>query len=297
MRLEGNIVALVTPFRNGAVDAEALRAHVDRVLAGGVHGISPCGTTGESPTLTAHEHQQVIEAVVERVAGRVPVIAGAGSNCTTEAVRQARAAASAGADAILSVTPYYNRPQPTGLLRHFRSIADATSLPVVLYDVPGRCALELPIETIAALAEHPLIVAIKDATGTIGNVTRIRSCTNLAVLSGDDAVTLPILALGGSGVISVLSNVLAPRVTQLVDAVRDGDLTTAREQHDQLYPLVMALFADTNPVPVKLAMAAAGWIDPAVRPPLGSTTDDVRRQLDRTLAPFQEELLGGQPAR
>ncbi len=290
MRFTGNIVALVTPFRNGAVDRTALRHHVERVLAGGVSGVVPCGTTGEAPTLAPDEHDEVIAATVEAVGGRAAVIAGAGSNSTAEAVRLTRAAARAGADAVLSVNPYYNRPSQAGLERHFRAVADATALPVVLYNSPGRCGVELSLDTIAALAQHGNVRAIKEATGNVTNVTRLRAATDLAILSGDDALALPVLALGGCGAISVLSNLLPRRMTDLVEAGLRGDFARARAQHDALFALMRALFLDTNPVPVKEAMAMLGWIDGELRAPLCATSDAVRAELAAALAPFRPEL-------
>jgi 4-hydroxy-tetrahydrodipicolinate synthase len=268
MEFAGNIVALVTPFRNGAVDREALAAQVERTLAGGVSAVVPCGTTGESPTLSHDEHDEVVELTLAAVRGRVPVIAGAGSNSTREAIRLTKAAEHAGADAVLSVNPYYNRPSQEGLVGHFLAIADATSLPIVLYNIPGRTGVELSIDTITTLARHPRIRAIKEATGNVDLVTQIRAGCDLAVLSGDDVLTLPMLALGASGVISVLSNLLPRDMTELVAAARSGDFATARERHERLHPLMRALFVETNPVPVKAAMAELGWIAADVRRPL-----------------------------
>ncbi len=268
MEFAGNIVAIVTPFRNGAIDRAALAAHVERMLEGGVSGIVPCGTTGESPTLSHDEHDEVVELTLAAVRGRVPVIAGAGSNSTREAIRLTKAAEHAGAQAVLSVNPYYNRPSQEGLVAHFLAIADATSLPVMLYNIPGRTGVELSIDTIARLAKHPNIRAIKEATGNVDQVTRIRATSDLAILSGDDVLTLPMMALGASGVVSVLANVLPRAMTELVAAARSGDFATARERHERLHPLMKALFVETNPVPVKAALAELGWIAPDVRRPL-----------------------------
>lgn len=290
MQFTGNIVALVTPFRNGAVDEDALAACIERAIAGGVSAVAPCGTTGESPTLTHEEHDAVVALTVRVAGGRVPVLAGTGSNSTAEAVRLSRAAAQAGASGLLSVTPYYNKPSQEGLRRHFEAVADATDLPVCLYDIPGRCGVALAPETVVALARHPNVAAIKEATGQVENVTRLRAETDLAVLSGDDALTLPILALGGRGVISVVSNVLPAAMTRLVRAMLDADLRAARAEHDRLYPLMKAMFLDTNPVPVKEAMGMLGWIEPELRLPLCRMDATRRERLAEILDRYRGEI-------
>lgn len=292
MEFSGNIVALVTPFRNGAVDHSALAKLTDRVIRGGAGGVVPCGTTGESPTLSHKEHDQVVAGVVEAAAGRVPVIAGTGSNSTAEAARLTRAAEESGASAVLSVNPYYNRPTQEGLARHFLAVADATRLPVILYDIPGRSSVGLSLDTLLRLAEHPRIQAIKDATGNLDRVTAIRSATNLSVLSGDDALTLPLLALGGSGVISVISNLLPRRMTKLVQAGLDGDFEAARHEHEALHPLMRALFLESNPIPIKTALGMLGWIDPELRLPLCPMSAAASAELEAALRPFREELAG-----
>lgn len=292
MEFTGNMVALVTPFRNGAVDHSALSELCNRVIEGGASGVVPCGTTGESPTLSHDEHDAVVASVVETAAGRVPVIAGAGSNSTAEAIRLSRAAERAGASAVLSVCPYYNRPSQEGLARHFLAIADATRLPVVLYDIPGRSGVALALATIRRVAEHPRIQAIKEATGNLDRVTEIRSTTSLAVLSGDDALTLPLLALGGTGVISVLSNLLPQRMTRLVEAGLRGDTEVARQEHDSLQPLMRALFLDSNPIPVKTALGLLGRIDPELRLPLCPMSEARTAELEAAMAPFSRELAG-----
>ena len=290
VRFEGNLVALVTPFRDGEIDRAALERLVERTIAGGVSALVPCGTTGESPTLSHAEHDAVVSMVCQQNAGRVPVIAGAGSNSTAEAVRLTRAASRAGADAVLSVTPYYNRPSQDGLYRHFVLIADSSEQPVVLYDIPGRTGVALEIPTIARLAEHPNIRAIKDATGKLDQVTRIRAVCGLDVLSGDDASTLSTLAVGGRGVVSVLSNLLPRRMTELCDLARGEQVEAARALHDRLHPLMSALFLDTNPVPIKTALASAGLIGPELRLPLTSMREAPRAELLRALEPFRPEL-------
>jgi 4-hydroxy-tetrahydrodipicolinate synthase len=286
----GNMVALVTPFRNGAIDRKALQTLVEHVIGGGVSALVPCGTTGESPTLSHDEHDEVVALVVEYGRGRVPVIAGAGSNSTAEAIRLSKAAARNGAHGLLSVTPYYNRPSQTGLIQHFLAIADATELPVVLYNIPSRTGVELSLDTIARLGEHARIQAIKEATGNVENVTRIRNASRLRVLSGDDSLTLPMLALGATGVVSVLSNLLPGVMTRLVKAALDGDLATAREEHDRHFELMKALFVETNPVPIKHALSKLGWILPELRGPLCPLAFGNQERLERVLRPFLEQL-------
>ncbi len=286
MDFTGDMVALVTPFRNDTIDEPALREHVERMVGAGVAALVPCGTTGESATLTHGEHDSVIAQVIETAAGRTPVIAGTGSNSTAEAVRLSRAAQAAGASAVLSVTPYYNRPSQEGLRRHFMAIADAIDIPVVLYDIPGRTGVAMALDTVVALAAHGNIKAIKEATGNVENVTLIRRACDLAVLAGDDALTLPVLALGGRGVVSVLANVLPTDVASLVRAALEGDFAAACSQHDRLHPVMRAMFLETNPVPVKTAMAAAGWIRPEFRLPLCEMRPENRQRLLATLSPF-----------
>lgn len=290
MHFRGNLVALVTPFRNGAIDAPALRAHIERMIAGGVDGLVPCGTTGESPTLTHTEHDEVVAVTVECAGGRVPVVAGTGSNSTAEAVRLTRAAAEAGADGVLSVTPYYNKPSQEGLIAHFTAIADATDLPVMLYDIPGRTGVALEPATTERLAAHPDIRALKVATGRVEDVSALRATTDLALLSGDDVLTLPMMALGAAGVVSVLANLLPGPVSRLTAAAAAGDLATARATHDRLYPLMKAMFLETNPVPVKTALAELDRMAPDLRPPLSPMTGPHREHLRRALQPFTDEL-------
>lgn len=291
MNFSGNMVALVTPFRNGSVDGEAMIGLVDRVRAGGVSAVVPCGTTGESPTLSHAEHDRVVQIVVEAAAGNVPVVAGTGSNSTAEAVRLTVAATKAGADAVLSVCPYYNRPTQDGLLGHFATVADSSDLPVVLYDIPGRTGVSLSLETLQSLSEHPNIAAVKEATGRVENVTLIRKHTNLTVLSGDDAMTLPMMALGAKGVISVTSNLLPGAMTALVQAAADERFGEALRIHDDLQPLFKALFLETNPIPIKAALGRVGWIDREIRPPLTPMTAANERQLEQAMEPFLAELL------
>lgn len=292
MEFTGNMVALVTPFRNGDLDLEAMAALIDRMLAGQVSALVPCGTTGESPSLSHAEHDRVVSSVVEAVAGKLPVIAGAGSNSTEEAIRLTKAAERAGAQAVLSVNPYYNRPSQAGLIRHFAKIADCSSLPVVLYNIPARTGVALSIDTIAELGQHPNIRAIKDATGNVTNITPMRERTDLAILSGDDSLTLPMMALGASGVISVTSNLLPREMSKLVQACLENDTQTARNLHDRLHPLMLAMGLETNPLPIKTALAMQGRICEEFRLPLCPMAEGHRETLSRALAPYADELGG-----
>ncbi len=291
MDFTGNMVALITPFCNGSFDRSAYVKLIERVIDGGATAVVPCGTTGESPTLSHDEHDEVVCLAIETVARRISVIAGAGSNSTVEAIRLTKAAASAGADAVLSVSPYYNKPTQEGLRRHFHSVADATDLPVVLYDIPGRCGVALEINCLQNLAEHPNIRAIKVATGDVADVSRITASTDLAVLSGDDALTLPMLAMGATGVISVLANLLPRRMTRLVQKALEGDFSAARNEHDLLFPLMETMFVESNPAPVKAALATIGLIANELRPPLCPLSPASLPRLEEDLAPFLDELL------
>jgi 4-hydroxy-tetrahydrodipicolinate synthase len=266
----GTYTALITPFRNGKVDFAALEQHVDRQIAAGVDGLVPCGTTGEAPTLSAEEHVAVVECVVRRVAGRVPVLAGAGTNNTARTLEMARALASCGVSGLLVVAPYYNRPSAAGLYEHFSAVAKEVDLPIVLYNIPARCGVEIPPDVISKLrAEHKNIVAVKHATGRVDDVLELLNTCEIDVLSGDDPLTLPLMSVGAVGVVSVVSN-LAPRASRrLTDSALKGDFSAAREAHRALYPLARALLTlDTNPVPVKTALAARGCCAEEFRLPL-----------------------------
>jgi 4-hydroxy-tetrahydrodipicolinate synthase len=268
MELEGCYTALVTPFRNGEVDYPALRTLIEFQIASGIDGVVPVGTTGESPTLDFDEHRKVIEFTVETVRRRCRVIAGSGANSTAEAISLTRHAASVGADATLQVTPYYNKPTAEGLYRHFAAVADQCGLPMVLYNVPGRTGREIPVNTIARLAAHPVVVAVKEAGGSVERVSAILDECDLAVLSGDDVLTLPMMAVGAVGVISVASNVIPREVGALVHAALDNRWADARQLQRQLYPFFRDLFVETNPIPVKAALAALGRIAEEYRLPL-----------------------------
>jgi 4-hydroxy-tetrahydrodipicolinate synthase len=253
MNLRGAFTALVTPFRKGKVDFRAFERQVDFQVRGGVAGVVPCGTTGESPTLSHKEHRDVIAAAVRAAARRALVVAGTGSNSTDEAVELTRFAKKAGCDAVLSVVPYYNKPTQEGLYRHFRAVAASSRLPVVLYNIPGRCGVGLAPATLRRLAELDNIVAVKESTGSMDQATETLDA-GLAVLSGDDSLTLPLLALGAEGVVSVVSNLFPADVAELVRSFHQGRTDRARALHRALFPLVKSLFVETNPIPVKTAM-------------------------------------------
>jgi 4-hydroxy-tetrahydrodipicolinate synthase len=278
----GVCTAIVTPFRRGVIDEESLRALCEDQIANGIDGLVAVGTTGESPTLTFEEHIRVIEIVVQVAGRRVPVIAGTGSNSTKEAIELSLAAKRVGADGLLQVTPYYNKPSQEGLFRHFQAIVQACPLPTVLYNVPGRTGCDLLPETIARLAELPEIVGVKEATGSALRASQVlaRVPDRVAVLSGDDATAFPLFALGGKGVISVVSNVAPAEMAQMWDAAASGRWDRARELHFKLLPLSEGLFIDANPIPVKSALAMMGRIADELRPPLyplaGPNRDRVR---------------------
>jgi 4-hydroxy-tetrahydrodipicolinate synthase len=281
----GVITALVTPFRGDKVDEEALRKLVDEQIAAGVDGLVPTGTTGESPTLTNEEHLRVIEVVAQAAKKRVPVIAGTGSNSTREAIEMSEAAKRVGADGLLLVTPYYNRPGQDHLFRHFKAVIEATKLPSVLYNVPGRTACDLLPDTIARLAALPEVVGVKEATASALRASQIiaRVGDKVALLSGDDATAFPLYALGGRGVISVVSNVAPALMAEMWDAAAAGDWTRARQLHYKLLPLGEGLFVEANPIPVKAALAMMGRIADEIRPPLyplaAEHRDKLRSQL------------------
>ena len=283
----GTYTALVTPFnRDGSVDYVKLRALVEWQIAEGVDGVVPVGTTGESPTLEYDEHHRVIGEVAQAAAGRIKVIAGTGANSTAEALMLTREALAQGVDATLQVCPYYNKPSQEGLYRHFSTVADL-GLPVVLYNIPGRSGREIAVETVARLAGHGKIVAIKEAGGSVERVSAILDACGLTVLSGDDMLTLPMMSVGAQGVVSVASNLVPGLVGDLVRAATRGDLAAAGCLHARLYHLFRDLFIDTNPVPVKCAMAMTGRIEEIYRLPLCETSDKVRQQLRQTLRELQ----------
>jgi 4-hydroxy-tetrahydrodipicolinate synthase len=280
--LEGAITALVTPMRDGQVDMAALGSLVDDQIAAGIHGLVAVGTTGESATLSVAEHVAVIRRVVEVAKKRVPVVAGAGANATAEAIELSKASEAAGADALLHVTPYYNKPTQEGLYRHYAAIARETRLPIVLYNVPSRTSCDLLPETVARLAEIDHVVAIKDATDVRRASDLIHAVGDrIAVLSGDDGIAFPTMALGGRGVISVVSNVVPSSMAAMCDAARAGDLARAREIHFDLHPLFGLLFAESNPIPVKAALElmSHGKMSGEVRLPLSPCSPALRARL------------------
>lgn len=267
---KGSMVAIVTPFKDGKIDEEALANLIEWHIKEGTHAIVPCGTTGEASTLDYEEHYRVIEITVKTVNKRIPVIAGTGSNSTDEAIMITRKAEELGADGVLSVTPYYNKPTQEGLYRHFKEIADKTGLPIILYNVPGRTSVNMLPQTVARLAEHPRIVGIKEATGDMKQVSEIiRLCgKDFAVISGDDFTNLTLLALGGRGFISVIANICPKDVAELFNSWEKGDIERAREIHYKLEPINKVMFIETNPIPVKTALAMMGKIREEFRLPL-----------------------------
>jgi 4-hydroxy-tetrahydrodipicolinate synthase len=268
--LKGAITAIVTPFKNGQLDEEAYRELIEFQIEGGIQGIVPCGTTGESPTLSHAEHKRVVEICIDQVKKRVPVIAGTGSNNTAECVDLTKHAQSAGADYALMITPYYNKPTQEGLFQHYKTIAGETKIPIVVYNVPGRTSVNLLPETMARLAAIPNIVGLKDATGDLkqGAKTLELCGDKISVLSGDDFTVLPLLSVGGLGVISVVSNPVPGDMAAMCDAFFKGDLAGAQKLHYKMWPLTEAMFFETNPVPVKTAMKLMGKITGEVRQPL-----------------------------
>jgi 4-hydroxy-tetrahydrodipicolinate synthase len=287
-KFAGCTVALVTPFRDGAIDEPALRKLVDWHVEQGTPIISPVGTTGESPTLTHEEHERVIDVVIDQAAGRARIMAGTGSNSTAEAVRLTRYAARAGADAALVVTPYYNRPTQEGMYAHYARIAEAVELPMVLYNVPARTGRNLEPETVERLARVGPVVAIKEAAGSLDQVSDIRvRCPDLTVLSGDDSLTLPMMAVGAEGVVSVVANLVPREVIALIEAVGRGDLAGAQAKHLALYPLCRDLLgAAPNPIPIKTAMALLGRGNGELRLPLDPPGEALRQRLAQTLTRF-----------
>jgi 4-hydroxy-tetrahydrodipicolinate synthase len=284
----GAYTALVTPFtKAGAVDEPRLRELVENQVRNGIDGLVPCGTTGESPTLNHEEHNHVIELVVKFAAGRCKVIAGTGSNATDEAIFMTEHARKVGADASLQVAPYYNKPSQAGLYAHFRAIAEAVDLPMVLYNIPGRCAVDISNETTARLRRDlpARVVGLKEATGVVDRVSQLRPMVDreFCILSGDDSLTLPMMSVGAVGVISVVSNVLPREITDMVHAALKGDFERAGRIHAKLFPLFKDLFIETNPVPVKATLAMMGQIEETYRLPLVPMSDANRAQLRRTL--------------
>ncbi|MBQ8900690.1 MAG: 4-hydroxy-tetrahydrodipicolinate synthase [Akkermansia sp.] len=283
MKYHGLYTAIVTPFKDNKVDAEALKALVEAQIAGGVDGIVPVGTTGESPTLGHDEHMEVIRLAIEYAAGRCQVIAGTGSNSTVEAIEMTKAAEAMGADGTLQVCPYYNKPSQEGVYRHFKAIADATTLPILLYSIPGRSGIEIAVDTVARLAKDcPNIVAIKEAGGSVERVNQLVQALpeDFAILSGDDGLTVPFISCGAVGLVSVTSNVAPAQMKELVDTALSGDGKKALELQKKYYPLMKGLMSlDGNPVPIKAAMALRGDMTWEIRMPLAPLAEEKHGKL------------------
>jgi 4-hydroxy-tetrahydrodipicolinate synthase len=280
----GAMTAMVTPFRDGKMDENRLREQVEFQIKGGIDGLVPVGTTGESPTLDFAEHYRVIELTVKCAGGRVPVIAGVGANATSEAIELHRYAKKVGATAGLSVNPYYNKPTQEGLYRHFMTLADTVDLPIVLYNIPGRTGITMSAQTVARLNAHPNIVAIKEATGVLDMASEIRSLCDITILSGDDSLTLPLMSIGASGVISVASNLLPGQIKGMVKLAAGGNFAEAAAIHHRLFPLIKSLFMDGNPVGIKYAMKVAGLDSGEMRLPLWEASDSTKKLIDGLVA-------------
>ncbi len=285
---KGAIVAIVTPFRNGQVDEEKYRELIEFQIENGTDGIVPCGTTGESSTLSHEEHDRVIAIAIDAAKKRVPVIAGTGSNSTDEALRLTRHAHEAGADGALMVCPYYNRPTQEGLYQHYKLIAEKVPIPIIPYNIPGRTGVNMLPETVARLSKISNIVGIKEASGSIKQMQDVISLCggDFDVLSGDDFFTLPLLLIGGKGVISVISNIAPADMANMIDAFEAGDIARARQLHDKMVPMIDALFIETNPVPVKAALSMMGKIDYDVRLPLYKMSDSNFEKLRKTMVSY-----------
>lgn len=282
----GSMTAIVTPFKNGRLDEKAFKGLIEFQIKNGTNAIVPCGTTGESATLSYEEHERVVELTVELVNGRIPVIAGTGSNSTAETIMLTKHAKKAGADAALLITPYYNKPTQEGLYHHYKAVAEEVGIPIILYNVPGRTGVNMLPETSARLSEIKNIIGIKEATGNLQQVSdTIEFCKkDFIILSGDDFTTLPILSIGGHGVISVTSNIVPKDVSQMCDAFFNGHLEKARKLHYKLQPLHRAMFIETNPIPVKTALAMMGKIEDEFRLPLLKMGEANRKKLQKTLS-------------
>ena len=286
MKLQGVYTALVTPFNHdGTIDEKNLRDLVDFQIAEGISGLVPVGTTGESPTLSHDEHHRVIEIVVEQTAGRVPIIAGTGSNSTDEAIRLTKHAKGAGVDYTLQVAPYYNKPSQEGFYRHFCAIADAVDLPGIIYNIPGRTGKNIENSTLLRLAKHPGIIGVKEASGNLAQMMEIIADTDddFSVLSGDDNLGLPLIAAGGDGIISVAANVIPAPMEKMVKALLAGQMKDGRALHYRFLPLFKGMFLDTNPIPVKYALSKIGQILETYRLPLCPMEDELKGRLDRVM--------------
>jgi len=286
---KGSIVAIVTPFKNGKVDEKKFRDLIEFQIKNGSVGIVPCGTTGESATLSFDEHDRVIEITIEQVKKRVPVIAGTGSNSTEEAIMLTKHAAKAGADASLQVSPYYNRPTQKGLYEHFKAVADSVNIPIILYNIASRTGVNIEPETIAKLAHDcKNILGVKEASGNLDQMSRIKALCGqkFDLISGDDSLTLPILSIGGTGIISVVANIVPKDVANLVAEFEKGNLKKAQEIHYKLLPLIKAMFIETNPIPVKTAMGLLGMCAPDLRLPMCAMAPENLERLKKALKEY-----------
>ncbi len=286
-KLKGSIVALVTPFKNGKVDEKGLERLIEFQIKKGTDGILPCGCTGEAATLSSEEHKEVIRLTVEIVNRRMPVIAGTGSNDTREAIELTSFAQEIGADSALVITPYYNKPTQEGLYLHYEKITKSVDIPIVLYNVPSRTGISILPETVARLSRIPNITAIKEASGSLDQASEILSLCSITLLSGDDSITLPILSVGGKGVVSVLANIMPKEVKNLITLFEEGKKEEAKELHLRLFPLFKAMFYETNPIPVKTALGLMGMIDPELRLPLSPISEENKRKLSILLHQFK----------
>ncbi|HTN71576.1 MAG TPA: 4-hydroxy-tetrahydrodipicolinate synthase [Methylomirabilota bacterium] len=284
----GSMVALVTPFKAGQVDWKSLEALVEFHVANGTHGIVPCGTTGESATLSHQEHDDVIKAVIKTVAKRVPVIAGTGSNSTDEAVRLTREAEKSGADGALMISPYYNRPTQEGIFQHYKKVASEVGIPIIVYNIPGRTGSKIEPETLARMSEIKNIVGVKEATGSVDQaIDVIRLCgENFAVYSGEDTLTFSLMSLGGKGVISTVANIVPKEMSQLAEACVKGDWEKGRDLQFKLIPLIHAVFLETNPIPVKTALAQMGKCTGELRLPLTPMSEGNLKKLRQSMTEF-----------
>ena len=285
---QGVMTALVTPFKNGRIDEDAYRAHLERQIEAGVDALVPTGTTGEAATLTIEEHQHLIRITVEQAAGRVPVIAGTGSNNTAESIALTQAAKSFGADGALLISPYYNKPSQEGIYLHYKAVADAVALPQILYNVPGRTCSNILPETVARLAKVPNIIGIKDATADLAQLTRtMLACDeNMHFYSGDDATVMPFMSLGGAGVISVVSNIAPKTMKLIIEAVASGNYAKAKDAHFAYQHLIDAMFCESNPIPVKAACELLGWMSGELRLPLTPLAEANLSQLIAVMTAF-----------
>ncbi len=286
---KGSMVALVTPFKNGALDEKALKELVEFHIKNGTTALVPCGTTGESATLSYEEHDRVIELTVQFAKGRIPVIAGTGSNSTEEAIMLTKHAKSVGADASLQVSPYYNRPTQKGLYLHFKAIAEAVGIPLILYNIASRTGVNIEPETFAKLAEVKNIIGVKEASGSLEQMSRIKKLCpeDFLLISGDDALTLPVMAIGGVGIISVVANIIPRDVANMCESFMKGDIKKAEELHYKMLSLIKAIFIETNPIPVKTAMGLMKMIDPEMRLPLCEMLPENKEKLVKALGEYR----------